>query len=129
MSVHTRSTTGGPARRRDRAGHKHAAAAARRERAQHRSEEKEGRRQIIDLLRRHAGVTHILATIATENDTAEDVVRRARLLHAVLTEITEGALTLPGVKPQNALRSLAFLDGEIAWLENAASGSRTRGAT
>jgi hypothetical protein len=98
-------------------------ASARRDRAQRCDRENEQcLSKIIALLRRGAGVTQILDTIAQPEDTPQDAVRRARLLRSVLETVAQGSMTLSGLKAQKASRSLSYLEGEIAWLENAASG-------
>ncbi len=97
------------------------AAAQRRERAQQRDAHAADRRALLEQLGKGRGVTDILAALAQSQDTAHDQVRRARLLREVLQELDSGAVAIRGINQRKARRFLAFLEPEIAWLENRAS--------
>jgi hypothetical protein len=97
------------------------AATARRERAQQRHTQADERRTLLDQLRAGRGITDTLTAVAQPQDTPADRVRRARLLREVLQQIDTGAVAIRGMDRRKMSRFLAFLEPEIAWLENVAS--------
>lgn len=105
------------------------ASVQRRERAQERHAQAGERRVLLGQLDRGRGVTDTLAAVAQEQDTPHDQVRRARLLRDVLHEIDSGTLAVRGLSPRKTTRFLAFLEREIAWLENLAGGTVNPGQT
>lgn len=126
-TVDAGSTTVGADRRRPAVGRvQHAraelAAAGRRERAQQRQTQARERREIIEQLQTGRGVTAALAALARATDAPDDHVRRALALREVLQEIDSGVLIVHPLPARKARRFLAFLEPEIAWLENVASG-------
>lgn len=101
------------------------AAARRRERARQRTVNPGERDALVAQLRKGRGVTDTLAALADDSDTAKDRVHRALLLRDVLTELDGGTLTIRCLNQRKARRFLSFLETEIAWLENLASGRET----
>lgn len=79
------------------------------------------RRALLEQLDKGSGVTNTLAALAQVQDTPGDRVRRARLLREVLQEIDGGTVGIRGLNQRKARRFLAFLEPEIAWLENVAA--------
>jgi hypothetical protein len=107
-----------------RHAHDEFAAARRRERAQQRNAQAGERRELLAQLARGRGVTDTLAAAAQPQDTPHDHVRRARLLRDILHEVQGGTVTVDGLSARKTGRFLAFLEREIAWLENLATGRR-----
>jgi phage protein D len=98
------------------------AAAERRRRAGERAEARREHDATVQQLRRGLGVTDTLAAIARPQDTPHDHVRHARLLRSILQEIMEGSIAVSHMTSRKTARYLAFLEEEIAWMENVASG-------
>ncbi len=79
------------------------AAAERRRRAEQRDRDRNRQRwTILDLLRRGAGVTQILQTIAEPADTPSDGLRRAQQLRRILEQIGSSPATPAGCRSSRA---------------------------
>lgn len=105
------------------------AAAERRRRAEQRDRDRNRQRwTILDLLRRGAGVTQILQTIAEPADTPSDSLRRAQQLHRILEQTGSSPSDTGGlqIKPRKLTRTLNYLDRELAWMQNAATNTASR---
>ncbi len=92
-------------------------ARGRRERAQARAAE---HRRILDLLRRGAGVTQILAELDLPRDTGAERLARAHRLRRVLETMAAANGNGNGktqLGPRNLVRTLAYLDARIALLQ------------
>ena len=103
--------------------HAHArdAAHARRERAATRCSE---RAQILDLLRRGAGITQILRETAQRSDRAGDRLARARRLRSILHAVAAGDAPGVSLKAPKLQRALRYLDVRVAVLQAEAEWSR-----
>jgi hypothetical protein len=90
-------------------------ARGRRERAQARAAE---HRRILDLLRRGAGVTQILAELDLPRDTGAERLARAHRLRRVLeTMAAANGNGKTQLGPRKLVRTLAYLDARIALLQ------------
>jgi hypothetical protein len=89
-------------------------ARGRRERAPARGAE---HRRILDLLRRGAGVTQILAELDLPRDTGAERLARAHRLRRVLETMAANGNGKTQLGPRKLVRTLAYLDARIALLQ------------